>query len=91
MLKSLFNIVAGQGLQLYYKELRNRCFPVNFTKFLRRPNFVEHLQTTTFRNTVMWGFNLIYKTLRKIHIVSRFTQLLNYLFKIEHVGWYFHP
>ena len=28
------------------------------------------------RNAVMWGFNPIYKTLRKIHTVSRFTQLL---------------
>ena len=27
-------------------------------------------------NAVMWGFNPIYKTLRKIHAVSHFTQLL---------------
>ena len=64
---------------------------MSFTKFLRRPTIVEHLQTTAFRNAIMWGFNPIYKTLRKIHIVSRFTQLLNYLFKFEHLGWYFHP
>ena len=30
-------------LQLYYKGLWHRYFPVNFMKFLRTPIFIEHL------------------------------------------------
>ena len=30
-------------LQLYYKSLWRRYFPVNFMKFLRTPIFIEHL------------------------------------------------
>ena len=38
------NKVAGLGLQLYWKrDLWQRCFPVNFAKFLRTPFFIEHL------------------------------------------------
>ena len=31
---------------LLEKRLWNRCFPVNFTKFLRTPFFIEHHRTT---------------------------------------------
>ena len=88
MLKSLFNTVAGSRPATLLQRTPEQVFSC---EFLTRPNFVEHLQTTAFRNTITWGFNLIYKNLRKIHIVSRFTQLLNYLFKFEHLEWYFHP
>ena len=40
----LFNKVAGQRLAtLLKKGLWNRCFPVNFVKFLRTPFLIEHL------------------------------------------------
>ena len=39
-----FNKVAGLPGTLLKKSLRHRCFPVNFTKFLRTPFFKEHLR-----------------------------------------------
>ena len=70
---------------------QHRCFPLNFTKFLARPTFVEHLQTAVFGNANLWGCNPTSKTMRKIHMVSRLTKLLNYLFKFDHLGWYYYP
>ena len=38
------NKVAGWGLQLYWKKrLWHSCIPMNFTKFLRKLFFMEHL------------------------------------------------
>ena len=40
-----FNKVAGlRTATLLLKSLWNRCFPVNFVKFLRTPFFTEHLR-----------------------------------------------
>ena len=40
-----FNKVAGlRPAILLKKKLWHRCFPVNFSKFLRSPFFIEHLQ-----------------------------------------------
>ena len=39
-----FNKVAGRSATLLKKRLWRRCFPVNFTKFLRTPFLTEHLQ-----------------------------------------------
>ena len=38
-----FNKVAGRPVTLLKKRLWHRCFPVNFTKFLRTPFFIDHL------------------------------------------------
>ena len=39
------NEVSGlQPVILLKKKLRHMCFPVNFTKFLERPFFTEHLR-----------------------------------------------
>ena len=43
-----FNKVAG--LQLYFKRLQQRCFPVKFVKFLRTTFFAEHLQWLLLEN-----------------------------------------
>ena len=43
-----FSKVAG--LQLYYKTLQHRCFPVKFVKFLRTPFFTEHLRWLLLEN-----------------------------------------
>ena len=40
VLESLFNKVAFSFIK---KGLQRRCFPVNLTKFLRTPFFIEHL------------------------------------------------
>ena len=40
-----FNKVAGLGPANLLKKDSNRCFPVNFAKFLRTPFFTEHLWT----------------------------------------------
>ena len=39
-----FNKVAGQACNFIEKRLWHRCFPVNFTKFLRTPFLTEHLR-----------------------------------------------
>ena len=45
MPESYFNKIAGlMPATLLKKRLWHRCFPVNFTKFLRTPFFTEHLQ-----------------------------------------------
>ena len=44
-----FNKVAGL-LQLYYKRLQHRCFPVKFVKFLRTPFFAEHRRWLLLQN-----------------------------------------
>ena len=42
---SFFNKVAGlRPATLLKKRLWNRCFPANFTKFLRKPFFIERLR-----------------------------------------------
>ena len=74
MLKSLFNIVAGLRPATLLQRTPEQVFSC---EFLTRPNFVEHLQTTAFRNTITWGFNLIYKNLRKIHIVSNGSNIVS--------------
>ena len=38
-----FTVDTG-GLQVIKKRLWHRCFPVNFTKFLRTPFLTEHLR-----------------------------------------------
>ena len=43
-----FNKVAG--LQLYYRRLRQKCFPVKFVKFLRTPFLTEHLRWMLLEN-----------------------------------------
>ena len=60
----LGNIVNFTGKHLYSshflikacnfikKRLRDRCFPVNFAKFLRTPFFTEHLQWLLLNNAV---------------------------------------
>ena len=45
MPESYFNKIAGlMPATLLKKRLWHRCFPVNFTKFLRTPFFTERLQ-----------------------------------------------
>ena len=44
-----FNKVAGlRSATLLKKRLWHRCFPVNFSKFLRTPFLTEHLQRLLF-------------------------------------------
>ena len=43
-----FNKVAG--LQLYYRRLEQKCFPVKFVKFLRTPFLTEHLRWLLLEN-----------------------------------------
>ena len=43
-----FNKVAG--LQLYYKILQHRCFPVKYVTFLRTPFFTEQLRWLLLEN-----------------------------------------
>ena len=38
------------GLQLYYKRLQHRCFPVKFVKLFRIPFFTEHLRWLLLEN-----------------------------------------
>ena len=48
-MEPLLKKVAGlgaEGLQFYLKKGSNSCFPVKFVKFLRAPDFKEHLRTT---------------------------------------------
>ena len=41
----LFNKVAGlRTVTLLKKEILYRCFPVNFSKFLKTPSITEHLR-----------------------------------------------
>ena len=50
-MESLLKKIAGlepEGLQLYLKKGSNSCFPVKFVKFLRAPDFKEHLRTTAY-------------------------------------------
>ena len=39
-----FNKVAGAACDFIKKETLDRCFPMNFAKFLRTPFFKEHLR-----------------------------------------------
>ena len=41
--RSLF-FIKVEGLRLWKKRLRYRCFPVNFVKFLRTPFSIKHLR-----------------------------------------------
>ena len=51
VLESLFNKVVGLRLAtLLKKRLQQRCFPVNFAKFLRTPSLVEHLRWLLLRD-----------------------------------------
>ena len=48
-MEPLLKKVAGlrlEGLQFYLEKGSDSCFPVKFVKFLRAPNFKEHLRTT---------------------------------------------
>ena len=45
MLESFFNKVAGfRPATSLKRRVWDRCFPVNFAKFLRTPYFAEHLR-----------------------------------------------
>ena len=48
--RSLFFHKVSWGLQLCWKRLRHRCFPVNSAKFLRVPYFIEHLWWPLLKN-----------------------------------------
>ena len=71
-----FNKVADLWTAtLLSKKLRRRCFPVNFTKFLRTPIFTEHFR---------WVFrHVILRTHAKASIMSRISNrpqlLIQYL------------
>ena len=57
-----FNKVAG--LQLYYKRLQHRCFPVKFVKFLRTPFFTEHVRWLLLENLFISSIE------RRLHITG---------------------
>ena len=44
VLESLFNKVAGLKAYTCIRKRPQHSFPVNFTKFLRTPFFIEHLR-----------------------------------------------
>ena len=44
--ESLLKKVAGLESAILFKKGSNSCFPVKFVKFLRAPDFKEHLRTT---------------------------------------------
>ena len=53
-----FTVDTG-GLQVIKKRLWHRCFPVNFTKFLRTPFLTEHL---------WWLLLFLYQRLGILHL-----------------------
>ena len=40
---SFLSKLQAWGLQLYWKRLSHRCFPMNFAIFLRTPFYIKHL------------------------------------------------
>ena len=63
-----FNKVAGLRLgTLFKKRPWNRCFPVNFVKFLRKPSLIEHLlelfENNDFADQVLSKFLIITRDL----------------------------
>ena len=69
---SLFKKFAGLK-----SEGSNSCFPVKFVKFLRAPNFKQHLRTTA-REPKLLRCIVFIKTMA--NITSRSKVLSNYLF-----------
>ena len=58
MLESLFNKVAGlQAYNFIKKILQHRCFPMNFTKFLRTPFFYGTLPVTPLGWLSFWEYS----------------------------------
>ena len=46
MLQSLFNKVAGLGLQIYLKEIQTQLFSCEYCEIFLNTYSVEHLRTT---------------------------------------------